>query len=168
MGGKPNCSHWDFESSVIADEGWALYVPSGTTTAAVGGLMRSSLQPLTGSSSLAITYNNQGDTNRYVEVRVKLCAGNNVLNLRDKSIHWGFRMDPPQSGGYNFLVVYDAPAFGEAGGLFDFNTNTDTAWRHFDQSLSSSVFGQVFGIGFHLQATQSYNGTIYLDDIRIY
>jgi hypothetical protein len=167
VGGKPNCSQWDFESG--SAEGWQLVALDASANASSAPLATSTFDSTSGSASLAIPFNNSQDDARFIEIRVQLCAGGNVLDLSDKNLHWSFRMDPPQSGGYNFLQVYDAPNFGGGGGLFDFNTDSDGEWDNFDYTLSNyPVFEQVAGIGFHLQATENYVGVFYIDDIRIY
>ncbi len=162
VGGKPNCSQWNFESDTT--EGWQLVVAESSASA--GPLGKSEV--FTSGAALAIPYDNHEDEYRFITVRVQLCAGGNVLALSGKRIHWSFRMDPEQGGGYNYLQVYNAPNFGGGGGLFDFNTDDDGEWDEYDNELQSPTFDQVFGIGFHLQTTAGYSGTLYLDDIRIY
>jgi hypothetical protein len=165
VGGKPNCSQWDFESG--SSEDWQFGPVPAASNAATGALFTWNEQAASGGASLAIPYNNAGDVNRFVEIRIPLCAGGNVLDLSGKRLHWSFRMVPADPGGYNYLQVYDAPNFGGGWGTFDFNADADEVWDEYDVALDT-LFDQVFGIGFHLQATTDYDGVLYLDDVRIY
>jgi hypothetical protein len=165
VGGKPNCSQWAFESS--SSEGWQFGPVPSTDDAAAGALASSTAQQKSGAASLAVPYDNNGDDSRYVEIRVQLCAGGNVLDLTGKHVRWSVRMDPPDPGGYNYLILYGAPGFTDASGVFDFNTDSDGVWDDYQYDTLSGL-AQVFGIGFHLQTTNPYSGTIYLDAVEIY
>jgi hypothetical protein len=164
VGGKPNCSFWDFESS--SSEGWE-FAPLGAASAAAGALVTSTAQKTSGAASLAIAFDNGGDVDKYVEIRVQLCAGGNVLDLTGKQIRWKFKNAPNTPYGYNYLILYDSSNFGGFGGVLDFGMVGDGAWDSYVYDIFPSI-SQVFGIGFHLQATDAYNGTLYLDDIAIY
>jgi hypothetical protein len=166
VGGKPNCSQWDFESG--SSEGWAFNPLDNDDDDASVGMFASPDQHYTGTAALAIEYDNAGDEYKWVEIRVQLCAGGNVIDLSDKRITWAFRMDPPQEYGYNYLMIHDAPGFEGGGGFMDFNSDTDGVWDIYDGELAMGGVTQVFGFGFHLQTTDVYSGTMYLDDVRIY
>lgn len=163
VGGKPNCSLWDFESGTT--EGWA---HANSASAQVAVLSSSTDYAITGSRSLAVRYNNNGDPYKYVEIRVQLCAGGNVLNLSGKHIRWSFKMDEKQAGGYNYLIVYETPDAEYGGGLFDFNTDDDGEWDTYTHELPAGTFDAVHSIGFHLQTTAAYDDWLYLDNIQIY
>jgi hypothetical protein len=127
------------------------------------------LSPPSGAASLAIKYSNgDGSQIRWVEIRRLLCAGGNVLNLSGKHLHYSFRMDPPAQGGYNYFIVYGSSDLSGGGGLLDFNSDSTGVWRDFSYDIGPPVFDQVAGIGFHLEATVPYTGTIYIDNILIY
>ena len=159
VGGKPNCSQWNFDS--LTTEGWVFNVLPSGTGAAGGALVASTAQRISGAASLAIPYNNQGNTSRYVEISVRLCSGGQLVNLANKQIRYSFKMNPPQAGGFNYITT------GGAVGGFDFNGDADGVWDTYTNTLNSG-WDQVTSIGFHLQTTQSYNGTLYLDDIRVF
>jgi hypothetical protein len=175
VGGKPNCSQWDFESTV-AGEGWTLGPVTAALNASGGPLSNSTAQHATGAAALAIPFNNGGDVNKSVDVRVKLCAGGQAMNLEGKTLFWRVKMVPAPSTavtGYNYLILYSTPDLSGGGGLLDHNSPSDANWHYgpYDSvagtPLSGSSYQQVTGIGFHLQQTVPYNGIIYLDDINI-
>ena len=174
VAGKPNCSQWDFDSGDVKLEGWELGPGSAVTSSA---LSLSTAQHSSGPASLAIRFNNSGDTTKYIELRVKLCAGGNVLSLTGKNAQWAYHSVPASSGGYNYFQVYGGgpidsmtpPTWSGAGGLFDFNADSDGVWDYYDNPMdAASVFDNVYGVGFHLQMTMPFNGTIYLDAVRLY
>ncbi|HVY39772.1 MAG TPA: hypothetical protein VHM31_17655, partial [Polyangia bacterium] len=167
VAGRPNCSQWTWESATT--EGWELAPLDSAHNAATGPLTTSTAEHIAGSSrSLAVNYNN-GDASspKYIEIRVKLCAGGNVLNLTGKHISWSYHLSHPSAGGYNYFIVYPSSDFGGAGGLFDFNADGDGTWHTFNYDLSQP-FDQVAAIGFHLELTEGWQGTIYIDDLSIY
>jgi hypothetical protein len=165
VAGKPSCSQWDFESGT--SEGWQLVLPDSTASA--GPLVTSTSYHSTGAASLAIGFNNGADTSKYVEIRVQLCAGGNLVSLSGKHVHWSFHKDnpPTQAGGDNRLLLYGA-SFSGSSVAFEFNDPTDNSWQEFDTDIASqSSYDQIFGIGFYLQATDPYSGTLYLSIIEL-
>ena len=172
VAGKPNCSQWTWESG--GPEGWAI-APGSSGSA--GALTTSTSQHADGSgASLAIPYDNgDASTQKWVEIRVKLCAGGNALNLDGKHISWSYHTSanangsrPSSGSGYNYFIVYSSADLNGPEGLFDFNSDSDGTWHQFYNELTPPVFDQVAGIGFHLEQTQPFKGTIYIDDLAIY
>jgi hypothetical protein len=173
VAGKPSCSQWTWESG--GPEGWELAPLDSASNAATGPLTTSTAEHTDGSStSLAINYDNgTASTRKWVEIRVKLCAGGNVLNLDGKHIYWSYHTSANAggsrpSGGYNYFIVYPSADFSGPGGTFDFNSDSDGTWHQFSDDLSPPGFDQVAAIGFHLEQTEPFKGTIYIDDLAIY
>jgi hypothetical protein len=166
VGGKPNCSEWQFDSGVT--EGWILQPVAATSNASAGALTSSMSTSTTGSGSLAIPFNNGGDSNKYVEIAVKLCAGGNGVNLTGKTVRFSFHMDPPEptGGGYNYVMSFATSALTGGGGFGDFNGDSSGTWKVLQTPIPPGNTS-VAGIGFHLQATEAYSGTYYIDNITL-
>jgi hypothetical protein len=166
---KTTCSNWDFEVASDPDS-WFIVTDSNAST---GPLTSSNKFASSGTRSLAIPYSNALGGDRWITIAVKLCANGGTVDLTGKQVTWKFRMDPPASSvsGYNYFVRWDNNNLTGGLGNHDFNSITTATWWSSTEYYANDPFftgSTAAAIGFHLQATEPWTGTFYLDDIQIY
>ncbi len=167
VGGKPDCSYWGFETGV---EGWEVEPQiQGQPARSASSLSTSTMYSTGGTTSLAVPVNNGGTTNRYANIRVRLCDVARAVDLRGKVIHWEIRADPPTSlSGLHSLIYYTNPELENGTYIGDHSANDTAAWEvEFFSPLESSSFSSVYGIGLHFSQAESYSGTYYIDNVYI-
>jgi hypothetical protein len=166
VGGKPTCSNWDFETGL---EGWTLAPADAARGPRAASEVRVSQAHVTsGGSSLAIPYDNEGDTARWVEIRVSLCSGGEPVDLRGKTVHWEIRLEPPPptaTSGWNLFRTYYDDDFAIQQYQFQF---TNSGWDEHETILGlSDEFRTIHALDFLLLQDIDWSGTIYFDNIYI-
>ena len=160
-GGQPSCSHWDFETPNQSDD-WEVRDPADENEQGSTGLLVSSTERrLTGSRSLAIGYMKPAaDGKRFVDVVVNLCANGQRVNLAGKTLRWSVYSSMP-AGGHHWVWT-------DLGGSGDYSSGPSNTWNE-HSFLFPEWSDDVTSIGFHFEITEaiSWNGVIYLDNVRI-
>lgn len=178
--GKPSCGRWDFESATA--EGWEFdptMIPA--TFGGVGTPTTTTTTRLTGSRSLALSFNSTGGS-KGMYVRVKLCWTGQGVDIYGKTFSRSIRFvtapDSPKqfrdlSTNWYTLEVWQG---NQAQGSADFVSVTSEEWVSHSRTISDSFPGDgpvvaggsavVTHLGIFFGATD-WKGTIYLDDLRL-
>jgi hypothetical protein len=172
VGGKPNCSQWDFEVPNQTD-GWVLFptvAANNEGKGQAGPLASTASQNFTGLRSLAIPHSTGSEVPN-VNVKVKLCATGTPIPLNGRTLYFTTRSVPaqPSTSGFVALWFFTDPALDPqlASQHLAFNSNTSSSWTSYSFVVPDTWDWGNTGIGLGFQALPGYSGTIYLDDIRI-
>jgi archaellin len=160
----PACGSWDFETA--SSEGWALY-DEAYHTASNGPIAPTNQLAVLNAQSLAIPFKTTGPNGGDVAVKVRLCNGGQAVDLSNSVIFARVHTAPtttcyPTGAGEGFVEFYNGSTLLYAGA--DFTVNCDSGWYSFQAPVG---YPAVTEIGFVLRVFSQWEGTYYLDDIRI-
>lgn len=160
---KPNCSQWEFESG--STENWASGGDSST-----GQPAASTAQHFSGSWSLSQALKTPaGQDYGSAFFKVLLCVGKEASSVAGKAISGNIRFEPPPSGNTTMNVIFFTDSTLTSSRVPEENPRVDTisGWIGFNIGFPDAT-GVAAGIGIGISFNVgSYNGTVYLDDVKL-
>jgi hypothetical protein len=167
--GRPDCGSWGFES--MTTEGITENIDPLNTSALDGSLTTSTAWSSSGTRSLAIPFNGNGESaGRFmVQIKIPLCRTGSSAEVSAKQVSFVARAEsasgvPPLMtiDNNNYLVFFNGTA--SVGSRGDFNLesgmNTPAAFTPDDVPATTDIV-------IMLRVFVPWRGTIYLDDIRV-
>lgn len=173
--GKPACGSWDFETGT---EGWSVTSlndidgdPESSPSAWDGTLTTSTSRKTSGSRSLAVGFDGNGSSDRWVvALSVQLCPGGQALDLRNRTLKMDiYAQTASGSTAFqtnqmpNYIVTWNGSNYVAGGCDFDPSTLpgffTGTCQFNSDNAAVTDVT-------IALRVTPTWRGTLYMDNVR--
>jgi hypothetical protein len=169
VGGKPACGSWSFESSKDPMEGFTL--DSASTTAYGGPLKVVNRRATNGTYSLAIPYDNGGNTSDgMVDVKFQVCPGGAALNLSNYLLSMDLYIETTSGPSFernngNYVLAYNGSEYVYGG----CDSQTPDEDGPFDWECSSSSFptNAISTIVLRFRMFVDWQGTFYIDNVRL-